>query len=225
MHRFILLASLCVGPLVAQESVVVTRCLRGACAWLEIDGQIVVFAESDNFVPEWRVGTYRADLKRFVPKDEAPIDGAALRNGWRAVVSAALPEYDVYGPRTRCRIFAPDGRLASTWDGDYIFDGLWAGRLFGGETEILAVSTMGVRPLTARCGIWALPDAGTKPRMVLDLEGQCISFRPATPQHAGGVVFFPVLEDRRPPGIRPDQGEFWQWNGSELRRAKAGNAK
>src|SRR5579884_1792035 len=101
--------------------VVVQKCHNQFCASLAVEQQKVWFRESKNFVDPYVVGPYLKHAQQFVPADEAPIAEAFTSNGWRAVVSASLPQYDAQGAIIRLRIMR-SGKVRATYDGNYFLD-------------------------------------------------------------------------------------------------------
>lgn len=192
---------------------VVRRCLKEFCAVLSIQEKTVKFRESENFVPPYEVGPYAGEAQKWVPQNEAPIREMITPNRWRAIVSAALDEYDETGPTMRLRIFDQNGVQQLKYDGNYFLDDIESGMLFGTSDVVLSIQTGGKSAYVQDGEIWLLPESG-KPMELLHVHGSLVRFQP----NGSGTNGLPGVwvERETYDGIHADtkgtELQFWRWD-------------
>ncbi len=98
-----------------------------------------------------------------------------VANKWTVVVSAAIPEYGPNGPTIRLRILDSKGKVDRVCDGEMYLIRLEVGRLFGGDSEIVAVETSGSHVYTIQSAVWLLPNRG-KPKELASENGNIDRF-------------------------------------------------
>jgi hypothetical protein len=179
------------------------------CETLVVENGVVRLID---LVPPTRtlaVGSYVASDQHLVPAAEAPIRDLRSPRGWRIVVSAFL-DHDEAELRLRVRFFDPRGELDETVDILSALEDARIGRLFGGNDEIVALTSNEEHSYSSQTGIWYLPERG-KPKDLLSFGGGLENLSGNGAEIAGAAIKRETYD-----GIHADTKgtarEFWAWN-------------
>src|SRR5207245_1726944 len=136
-------------------------CHNGYCTVLKVqDGRVRLIDPVRSLV----MGKYIQSDRHLVPPTEAPIRDLVSARRWHIVISAFLDHGDNSEAGLRARFFAPNGTPRGTADALMALEQADVGYLFGGEDDILALTSNEEHAYNSRTDIWLLPKQGS-PRM------------------------------------------------------------
>lgn len=154
---------------------------REYCQALAVQGGIVKYIDQTPPAPRtFDIGRYLAGDQTILPPTEAPIRDLRSQRGWRIIASAFLHhDADNEGePAVRIRFYDSHGSQQLTDDVLESLQRLSASRPFGGEDEILVVTSEEEHSYNVETELWYLPGNG-KPKRLLWVRGVFQAFAPA----------------------------------------------
>lgn len=161
-------------------------CQNGLCDVLEVRSGVVHYRDSTR---DLVLGPYTEAGSAIVPDAEAPMHIFRYRSGWKTVLSAALehkrPNQGL--PQLRIRFFDPRGALQLTENSQVRLIYTRYGALFGGDDEILAITTEWEHSYSDQTEIWLLPASGT-PKSLLSINGAIEEVRNGSSGKTPGVA-------------------------------------
>jgi hypothetical protein len=132
------------------------------------------------------------------------------------VVSAFL-DHGEQSAGLHVRFFSPNGMLRGTAGILMDLEQADIGHLFGGEDDILAVTSVEEHAYNTQTDIWLLPKAGD-PKLLLSLPGVYQKFSASTAGGVPGVFIARQIYDGVHAETKGTVLEFYSWNGGQRRR-------
>jgi hypothetical protein len=203
----ILLSYFIVG---AQNQQVDRACVAEHCQTLTVRNGEVRFIENTPPARDLLLGPYLTGDKRLVPRTEAPIRELRSQRGWRVVVSALL-DHREHGVLLRVRFLNRMGKLQTTDDLLMVLESAEVGNLFGGNDEILTITSNEEHAYNAQTSVWFLPAIG-KPRRLLSFTGAIGEFQKSNADGGPGVRINRESYDGVNANTKGHTQEFWSWN-------------
>ena len=189
---------------------------RTYCQDLAVQGGLVRFMNQAPPVPRnLIIGNYLPRDQRFVPRTEAPIRDLHSPRGWHIVVSAFL-HHDAENegePGLRVRFLDPRGAEQDKEDVLMTLDQVEVGQLFGGNDEILAITSEEEHAYNVETDIWFLPEQG-KPKSLLSVQGTFENFVRSGVGRTPGVMIARETYDGEHADTKGTVPEFYTWDPS-----------
>ena len=185
-------------------------CFPAGCQSLIVSNGEVHFVEGGALSRDSLLGSYVSADQRLVPPAEVPIRDLRSKRGWHIVISAFL-DHNERDVRLRVRFLDRNSRLQTTDEILMSLENAELGNLFGGNHEILALTSNEEHAYNAHTGVWLLPDEG-KPKQLLDFIGRIADFVKFSTQNTGGLRINRETYDGVHPETKGYKTEFWTWD-------------
>ncbi len=180
----------------------------GSCQYLAVQQGTARFIDPSPPARNLTLGSYVSSERETVPRTEAPIRARSTAE-WRVVLTVFL-DHDSGGTGTRLRFFRIDGSQHGQYDGLFQVDSFVVGRLFGGDDEIAAVSTVGEHSYDVRTALWLLPANGD-PKQLAEVQGSLARFVNGNGGATPGVWINRETYDFEHAETKGHVPEFWEW--------------
>jgi hypothetical protein len=187
-------------------------CRNDDCSFLSVEQGVVLLRDSSRSL---KLGAYVRTAQPLVPHYEAPIKSLRSPRGWHIVIGAFLYHSDQGEAGLRIRFFEPNGKLQATRPVLMALEQLQLGHLFGGDDDILAITTNEEHSYNSTTDIWLLPEGGVPKRL---FDGNAtFELLPATDR---GIRINRQTYDGEHAETKGWKAEFWLWDpaGKVLRR-------
>ncbi|MGA3019312.1 MAG: hypothetical protein ABSF62_19480 [Bryobacteraceae bacterium] len=210
MTRFLIVLPCLILAAEPAEQVIDKVCPQVGCRYLVVRGGQVTFIDSAQPAREIPLGTYIQTDQKLVPRTEAPIRELRSARGWRVVISTFLDHKELDAWNT-VRFFSPSGRLERTSGAQMSLMGAELGKLFGGDNEVVVVTSYAQHVYNTQTMIWAIPQSG-KPKLLLDLNGSVERIVRGDGGTEAGVWISRNTYDGVDASTKGSAAEFWRWD-------------
>jgi hypothetical protein len=183
------------------------------CESLVVQGGFVRLVDATPPPRTLSLGKYVPTDQGLIPKVEAPIKSMESGRRWKVVVSVFLehsePNEGTVG--LRLRFFDKSGVVKGSSDISGVLEAADLGSPFGGDDQILAVTSNEEHAYNAQTEIWLLPARGL-PKRLISFAGVYEKFTRAAAGQVGGVQVARETYDGEHAETKGKVHDFLEWD-------------